>query len=425
MKLTKARMPYLTVALAAVGLIATTATPAKAYEADTHFTMTFVMCRAAGLTDAEALTVARYDQGMDDSAGTVANNGAIPHLEEEHLWHAIPVNGTPTEVLQRKAVLWSQVLNEPNPASQLKRLGVFFHYQQDTWAHRHHPNHAATGFDTFQVPLGHAAFGSQPDRPPFDPICALRCLEDGMGFARAFITTCLHRAPNPLFDGYLPASGIEDTTWSDSRKGKYFNELKLDNSTPARALLTDLIRSQIGLYSSSFDANPNFFGRSTANEVNTVLMALTLQGACSRHQLTIIVPPVRQQVTTLTTAQLKGNNLGSTDYTVRVFTGDRALAGTDANIFLSLQGTTGSISEQRLNGLISGNAFERNHTDTCVLHDFASIGTLTSITIRSDDAGLASGWFLGWVEISAPGMPTRRFTLNNWIESGILKRTLT
>lgn len=399
------------------------AAPARAYETDTHFTMTFILCRAAGMTDGEALTVARYDQGMDDSAGTVANDGAIPHTQEEHLWHSIPVNGTATEVLQRKNVLWGQVLNEANPDTRLKRLGVFFHYQQDTWAHRHHPNSAATGFNPYQVPVGHALDGHQPDRPPFDPVCALRCLEDGIGFARNYISTCLRRTPNALFNGYTPAAGAVDTNWGDSRKGKYFNQLQLDTSTPARAALTDLIRTQIGVYKSSFDANPAFFGRSTADEASFMPMSLALQGACSRRQLGIIVPVTRQQVNSLTTAQILGN-FGSTDYTVRVYTGDRSLAGTDANIFLSLQGTTGSISEQRLNGLISGDAFERNSTNTCVLRNLAMIGNLTSITVRSDDAGLASGWFLGWIEISAPGIPTRRFTLNNWIEKPNLRRTL-
>ena len=50
-------------------LAALYAAPAQAYEEDTHFTITFVECRLVGLTDAEALTVASYDQGMDDSAG--------------------------------------------------------------------------------------------------------------------------------------------------------------------------------------------------------------------------------------------------------------------------------------------------------------------------------------------------------------------
>ena len=62
----KRRVPLYTLALA--GLFALQAAPALAYEEDTHFMMTLIQCRAVGLTDAEALTVASYDQGMDDSA---------------------------------------------------------------------------------------------------------------------------------------------------------------------------------------------------------------------------------------------------------------------------------------------------------------------------------------------------------------------
>lgn len=119
-----------------------------------------------------------------------------------------------------------------------------------------------------------------------------------------------------------------------------------------------------------------------------------------------------------------GVNFGLADYTVTVYTGDVSGAGTDANIFLTITGTRGSTGEQRLNGLISGNAFERDQTDKCVLHGLPSVGEITSITVRSDDSFAGSAWYLGWVEISSPGVTTRRFTLNDWIKAGQLTRTL-
>src|SRR5205807_8783555 len=138
----------------------------KAYEEDTHFTVTYVMLRAVGFTDSEAMTVASYDQGMDDSKGTIANGGlggVIPNVPEEHLWHALPQDGKAATVLQRKQALWQKVLSQTDPAAQLKWLGVFYHYQQDTWAHRHHQNHEATNFTTYSTPFGHAIHGHQPD----------------------------------------------------------------------------------------------------------------------------------------------------------------------------------------------------------------------------------------------------------------------
>src|SRR5436309_12159234 len=89
--------------------------PAKAYEEDTHFTVTYVMLRAVGFTDSEAMAVASYDQGMDDSKGTIANGGlggVIPNVPEEHLWHALPQDGKAATVLQRKQALWQKVLSQ-------------------------------------------------------------------------------------------------------------------------------------------------------------------------------------------------------------------------------------------------------------------------------------------------------------------------
>jgi PLAT/LH2 domain/Family of unknown function (DUF6765) len=412
--------------------------PAAAYEEDTHYTITYVMCRAMGFTDAEAQTVASYDQGMDDSEGTLANIGVTPQVTEEINWHALPPLPDPKLVLKRKGELWTQVLSEKNADAQLKRLGVFFHYQQDTWAHRRHPNQHATVFVPYFAPLGHAAHGHQPDRPPFDPVCALRCLEDGIGYARTFLTTALHRAPNRLFDNYQPAKGEVDGSWNDRRKGAMFNQLAADTSTPAHRFLTDLIRSQIDAYTTSLDANPNWPGRYTADEAKYAVSRDRLIQACGRAQLAIMPPVNRVRITTLTTAQIFRGEFGSAapvaaaaanqgprDYTVRIYTGNKSGAGTDANIFLSMKGTAGAIGEQRLNGLISGNAFERNQTDSCVLRGQPYIGEIVSITVRSDDKYLASAWYLGWVEISGPGLTTRRFTLNDWIESGKLTRTLT
>jgi PLAT/LH2 domain len=411
-------------ALAALTLLF--AAPAHAYEEDTHFTMTLVLCRAAGLTDAEALTVASYDQGMDDSDGTVANGGVggiIPNIPEESFWHAIPKSGTKTEVLARKKELWDSVVAEKDATKRLQRLGVFFHYQQDTWAHRKHPNSDPATFDTYSTPFGHAADGHQPDRPPFDPICALRCLEEGSAYARIFVKDCLRRTPTPLFDNYSAAKGELDSAWTDKRKGKFFNTLVIDSSTPARKFFTDLIRSQIGAYTVSTDANPKFLFRETADEAKYAAIKEALEGVCSRAGVAVRIPVVRTKITNLTTSQFQGSNLGTTTYSVKIYTGDVSGAGTDSNIFLSFKGANGQIGEQRLNALITTNAFERNQTDYVTLVNLAPVGELVSVTVRSDNMYPASAWYLGWIEISAPGIATRRFTFNKWIESPNLSAT--
>jgi hypothetical protein len=411
---------------------------AQAYEEDTHFTMTYVQCRLVGFTDREANIVASYDQGMDDSPGTVANIVIFPQITEEILWHALPAAADPNLVLTRKMALYQSAATEPDVNAALKRLGIFFHYQQDTWAHRHHPNSNDALFAPYTAPLGHALDGHQPDRPPFDPVCALRCLEDGIGFARMFLHDRLGRTPNPLFDNYTPARGDVDDAWNDPRKGTFVHELALENrvlttvgSIPVpdpsfivHLIVTLLIRQQIDAYTVSSDFNPNFAPGPTADEASYDSVRAELQGVVGPLKGAIVIPTTRTPLTFLTTAQILAGQLQGQDYVVTIHTGNEPGAGTDANIFLTLHGTTGNSGEIRLNPLISGNAFEQNKTDTCNLLGVASIGDLTSITIRSDDAFPFSAWFLDFVEISGPGIATRRFTLNDWIQAGSLTRTL-
>jgi hypothetical protein len=273
-----------------------------AYETDTHFTMTYVMCVAVGMDEADALIVAQYDQGMDDSPGTVANKGLSAHETEEKLWHAIPEKSSAVAVLARKKELWDIALQESDKTKRLQRLGVFFHYQQDTWAHRKHPNSDANNFQTYEVPFGHAADNHQPDRPPFDGVCALRCLEDGIGYVTQYLQH-IGRGPRALLRGYTPASGTVDGGGSNGRRGKYIRQLQSDPSTSAHKFTTDLIREQINAYDFSMD-DLLFPGRDTSDEANYGRVRNNLQAVCQRNGISINIPASRVQITTLTTAQL-------------------------------------------------------------------------------------------------------------------------
>ena len=46
--------------------------PAQAYEADVHYSTTFVLARAVGWSEADALTIASANQGVDENQDTVA-----------------------------------------------------------------------------------------------------------------------------------------------------------------------------------------------------------------------------------------------------------------------------------------------------------------------------------------------------------------
>src|SRR5207342_753071 len=46
--------------------------PAQAYEADVHYSTTYVLARAVGWSEADALTIASANQGVDENEDTVA-----------------------------------------------------------------------------------------------------------------------------------------------------------------------------------------------------------------------------------------------------------------------------------------------------------------------------------------------------------------
>ena len=301
-------MEFLARRLFCLSLFSTAATCAHAFEQDTHFQVTFVVCRAAGMTDVEALKVAAVDEGMDDSAGTVANGGAggaIPNVPEEYLWHALDKDGRmgPKGILERKELLFKTALTRSTVQDKLFYLGVFFHYQGDTWAHRHHYDgnpHTYDDFTTYNTPFGHARHGHQPDRPPFDPVTALASAEDGIQYASKFIREALGRTPRTMWDGYQVKPGTVDDGWDDHRRGKYFHQLASDGeSGTARRFLTDLIRAQINCYTSSTDANPFFFPRSDADKVDLDQTRMALTDVCASYKdligETITVPTTEQK----------------------------------------------------------------------------------------------------------------------------------
>jgi hypothetical protein len=312
------------VAAAAVfGLLAAIpAQPAHAYGEDTHYLITYAACRAVGFTLEEASTVAANDQGMDDSDGVLAQHypakripliGKIPapKIDEQIKWHAFAPDGNASTLLARKNELFNRALSASSPRVKLQLLGVFFHYQQDTWAHRHHPNDHPTSFQPYKTGLGHAEHAAQPDRPPFDPVCAVRCLEETVSYAKQFLQRGLGRQPHPMFANYTPANAQVDHGWNDKRKGKHFNQIVVDNSTPGRAYLTGLIRSQIDAYTNSMDFNPNFAGRYTADEADFKKVRDHLQRTCdwfnpNNYNPPIILPPARGKIRNLTTQMIEG-----------------------------------------------------------------------------------------------------------------------
>ncbi|XP_051267644.1 lipoxygenase homology domain-containing protein 1 [Dicentrarchus labrax] len=110
----------------------------------------------------------------------------------------------------------------------------------------------------------------------------------------------------------------------------------------------------------------------------------------------------------------------STTYTIRIKTGDKKYAGTDANVFMILYGIkddTGIINLKA--SKTHKNKFEQGMTDEFIV-EAVDIGPLKKLRIGHDNCGGGSaGWFLDWVEIDAPSLGQKlRFPCGRWLDKG-------
>ncbi|XP_075561182.1 oxygen-regulated protein 1 [Pelecanus crispus] len=89
-----------------------------------------------------------------------------------------------------------------------------------------------------------------------------------------------------------------------------------------------------------------------------------------------------------------------TEYTIKVYTGDKRGAGTDANVHIILFGNEDKSEVIQLShSLEHQDPFERGKVDTFKIKT-KKLGSLHSIEIGHDGKGFASGWFLEKVEIT-------------------------
>ncbi|KAF1574248.1 Lipoxygenase homology domain-containing protein 1, partial [Eudyptes moseleyi] len=89
-----------------------------------------------------------------------------------------------------------------------------------------------------------------------------------------------------------------------------------------------------------------------------------------------------------------------TEYTIKVYTGDKRGAGTDANVHIILFGNEDKSEVFQLSqSLEHQDPFERGKVDTFKINT-KKLGSLHSIEIGHDGKGFASGWFLEKVEIT-------------------------
>uniref|UniRef100_A0A3P9N0R2 Lipoxygenase homology PLAT domains 1 n=1 Tax=Poecilia reticulata TaxID=8081 RepID=A0A3P9N0R2_POERE len=107
----------------------------------------------------------------------------------------------------------------------------------------------------------------------------------------------------------------------------------------------------------------------------------------------------------------------STTYAVRIKTGDKKYAGTDANVFMTLFGTKDDTIITLKASKTHRNKFERGMIDEFTV-EAVDLGPLRKLRIGHDNCGSA-GWFLDWVEIDAQSVGQKlRFPCGRWLDKG-------
>ena len=111
-------------------------------------------------------------------------------------------------------------------------------------------------------------------------------------------------------------------------------------------------------------------------------------------------------------------------YLISIKTGSETGSGTDANVFIKIEGSEGQTKEYRLNDLIKGNSFEFGSTDFAELTDVKNMGEIKSVSIRHDNSGIGSNWYLESVTITPSDRAPKTFSCHCWIEGKQLEKTL-
>ncbi|XP_059845764.1 lipoxygenase homology domain-containing protein 1 [Hypanus sabinus] len=107
----------------------------------------------------------------------------------------------------------------------------------------------------------------------------------------------------------------------------------------------------------------------------------------------------------------------STTYNVKIKTGEKKNAGTDANVFIILFGEKDDTGIVNLKASKTHkNKFEKGNIDEFTI-EAVDIGALKKIRIGHDNYGGCAGWFLDWVEIDAPSLgQLLRFPCGRWLD---------
>lgn len=105
------------------------------------------------------------------------------------------------------------------------------------------------------------------------------------------------------------------------------------------------------------------------------------------------------------------------EYTITIKTGDRKLAGTDANVTIILHDGRGNKTDNHSLDNLFVNDFEMGSINKFQFND-KSLEDIDWLEIWRDEFGIASGWFLNTVEVEIPYSKKQYvFPFFKWIKS--------
>ncbi|XP_078313312.1 allene oxide synthase-lipoxygenase protein-like [Crassostrea virginica] len=107
-------------------------------------------------------------------------------------------------------------------------------------------------------------------------------------------------------------------------------------------------------------------------------------------------------------------------YEVKIKTGDKKRAGTDANVTLVLLGGDGKVTKPLALDNWLWNDFERGQLDVFTCQDDADIPDVTDIKLRRDTSGLFSDWYVEKIEVTnQKSGVTSVFPILRWVRPDV------
>ncbi|MFE7541015.1 PLAT/LH2 domain-containing protein [Streptomyces platensis] len=153
--------------------------------------------------------------------------------------------------------------------------------------------------------------------------------------------------------------------------------------------------------------------RITRVVAGTMALAATTMMATSESAAASVTPRIGSDHTysgrqnTPSVPLHKGIGVAQRQYRIAVYTGNKDGAGTDANVYITINGTRGFVKHKLDN---SEDNFERGKTDRFTL-GLRDVGRIKSITIRHNNKGEKPGWYLNRVTIDG----NAKFPCYRWL----------